>query len=97
MNNTTHYPNHDLEQDRQRLETLVKPTHGFAGLGLRQLLTTVGEKTMKFLTSGNDLRIWQRTSNGRPIWFAHDPITNRTRSFTSEQDVRQWLDNRYYE
>ena len=52
---------------------------------------------MKFLTSGNELRIWQRTSNGRPIWFAHDPITNRTRSFTSEQDVRQWLDNRYYE
>lgn len=52
---------------------------------------------MRFLTGGSDLRIWQRTRNGQPTWFAHDPVTNRTRSFVSEQDVRQWLDRRYYE
>lgn len=52
---------------------------------------------MKFLTQGNELRIWQRTRNGRPTWFAYDPVTNRTRSFYAEADLRHWLDQRYYD
>jgi hypothetical protein len=95
MNSTTRHPNHDLNRERQRLEALVQPTP--AGLGLKQLLTTLGDNTMKFLTGSNELRIWQRNQNGQSVWFAHDPVTNRTRSFASEQDVRHWLDRRYYE
>ncbi|MGB3138036.1 MAG: hypothetical protein WBG38_01190 [Nodosilinea sp.] len=94
---TTRTPN--LQQQRQRLETLVQPTPGDRSIrySLRQILTTLGDRTMKFLTGQNELRIWQRTRSGQPLWFAHDPVTNRTRSFCSEQDVRNWLDSRYYE
>jgi hypothetical protein len=97
MNSTTRHPNHDLNRERQRLEALVQPSRSPAGWGFKQLLTTVGERTMRFLTGSTELRIWQRHQNGRSIWFTHDPVTNRTRSFASEQDVRNWLDRRYYE
>ncbi|HZG39269.1 MAG TPA: hypothetical protein VEZ50_11370 [Nodosilinea sp.] len=104
---TTRKPNHDLQQQRQRLEALVQPTLGsridngpaYNGPihGLGQALKQLGDRTMRFFIGQNELRIWQRTRNGQPLWFAHDPVTNRTRSFHSEQDVRYWLDKRYYE
>lgn len=92
----------NLQQQRQRLENLVKPTlgsriHSPNHNGLRQALKQLGDRTMRFFTGQNELRIWQRSRNGQPLWFAHDPVTNRTRSFHSEQDVRTWLDQRYYE
>ncbi|WP_017299680.1 hypothetical protein [Nodosilinea nodulosa] len=105
---TTRNPNRDLQQQRQRLEALVQPTLGaridsspshngpiYSGLG--RAIKQLGDKTMRFFTGQNELRIWQRSRNGQPLWFAHDPVTNRTRSFYSEQDVRTWLDQRYYE
>jgi hypothetical protein len=100
MNSTTHnsnadFSNADLQRQRQRLETLVQPAP--QGRILTSLLTALGERTVKFLTTGNELRVWQRDRNGRTLWFAHDPITNRTRSFHAEEDLRSWLDSRYYE
>lgn len=104
---TTRKPNRDLQQQRQRLEALVQPTLGTSSIdnspthgpihGLGQTLKQLGNRTMRFFTGQNELRIWQRSRNGQPIWFAHDPETNRTRSFHSEQDVRTWIDKRYYE
>ncbi|WP_035986151.1 hypothetical protein [Leptolyngbya sp. KIOST-1] len=100
---TTRNPNRDLQQQRQRLEALVQPTLGSRPIhrpiahGLGQALKQLGDRAMRFFTGQNELRIWQRTRNGQPLWFAHDPVTNRTRSFYSEQDVRTWLDQRYYE
>ncbi|MGF1567158.1 MAG: hypothetical protein ACFCVD_03635 [Nodosilinea sp.] len=99
MNSTTNYPNHDLDRQRQRLEALVYPNTQpeKASSALVQALKTLGGGIVKFLTAQNELRIWQRTRNGRQTWFAYDPITNQTRRFYSEHEVRLWLDNRYYE
>lgn len=104
---TTRNINQDLQQQRRRLENLVQPTLGSQPIhrpveqgpihGLRQSLKQLGDRTMRFFTGQNELRIWQRSRNGQPLWFAHDPVTNRTRSFHSEQDVRTWLDQRYYD
>lgn len=52
---------------------------------------------MRFFTANQELRIWQRTRNGRQVWFAYDPITEQRRQFFAEEDVRHWLDARYYE
>ncbi|MEA5450497.1 hypothetical protein VB780_18090 [Leptolyngbya sp. CCNP1308] len=95
MNSTTRTTNSELNRQRQRLETLVQPTP--RALGLSQVFRSLGDRLLNFFTGTEELRIWQSTRNGHQVWFAHDPITNRTRSFYSEQDVRQWLDNRYYE
>lgn len=93
MNSTTRTTNSELNRQRQRLETLVQPTQR----PLDQALRTLGDRLLNFFTGTEELRIWQSTRNGHQVWFAHDPITNRTRSFYSEQDVRHWLDNRYAE
>lgn len=95
MNTTTRNPNSELNRQRQRLETLVQPVQRPSGLG--RALSNVGDRLLNFFTGTEELRIWQSTRNGHQVWFAHDPVTNRTRSFYSEQDVRHWLDNRYYE
>lgn len=95
MNSTTRTSNSDLSRQRQRLEALVQPTQSPSGLG--RVLNTLGDRLLNFFTGTEELRIWQSTRNGHQVWFAHDPITNRTRSFYSEQDVRHWLDNRYAE
>ncbi|MBE9138283.1 hypothetical protein IQ254_13990 [Nodosilinea sp. LEGE 07088] len=96
MTSTPHTSSYDLNRQRQHLETLVQqPTQPSITLG--NTLKQFGAKTMKFFTGHTEPRIWQRTRSGHSVWFAHDPITNRTRSFVSEQDVRIWLDNRYYD
>jgi hypothetical protein len=96
MTSTPHTSNYDLNRQRQHLETPVQqPTRPSITLG--NTLQQFGAKTMRFFTGQTEPRIWQRTRSGNAIWFAHDPITNSTRSFISEQDVRTWLDNRYYD
>ena len=88
--------NYDLNRQRQHLETLVQqPSQGSSPLA--QTLKQIGDRAMRFFTGQAEPRIWQRTRQGQPIWFAHDPITNRTRQFASEQEVRLWLEKRYYE
>lgn len=92
---TTRDQNYDLHRQRQRLEALVQPARG--GSDLAQTLKQLGDRAMRFFTGQTEPRIWQRTRQGQPTWFAHDPITNRTRQFSSEQEVRLWLEKRYYE
>lgn len=102
MNSTTQHPNQDFEQQRQRLEALVHPNYRAelaepAESALVRTCKTLGGGLVRFLTSQNELRIWQRTRQGRQTWFAYDPITNKTRQFYSEHEVRLWLDTRYNE
>ncbi len=86
---------YDLHRHRQRLEALVQPSQG--GKTLALTLKQLGNRAMRFFTGQTEPRVWQRTRQGQLTWFAHDPITNRTRQFSSEQDVRLWLEKRYYE
>jgi hypothetical protein len=45
----------------------------------------------------NDPRIWQRRDRfGRVYWQVYDPIRDRTIIFNSEEEVRYWLDQRFY-
>lgn len=92
---TTRDQSYDLHRQRQRLEALVPPAQG--GKTLAPSLKQLGDRAMRFFAGQTEPRIWQRTRQGQPTWFAHDPITNRTRQFSSEQDVRLWLEKRYYE
>ncbi|TVQ09423.1 MAG: hypothetical protein EA368_09490 [Leptolyngbya sp. DLM2.Bin27] len=87
---------HNLNLQRQRLEALVNsPAQGSSELA--QTLKQLGDRAMRFFTGQTEPRIWQRTRQGQLTWYAHDPVTNRTRQFSSEQEVRLWLEKRYYE
>ena len=96
MNSSTNCPN-PLNQQRQRLEHLVRYPQPAAASPFVQQLISLGGSLMKFFTAGHELRIWQRTRNGRQVWFAYDPITEQKHQFLAEEDVRHWLDTRYYE
>lgn len=98
MTNSSNYPQ-PLDQQRQRLEVLIQRP-GAAPQGsspVLQRLMTLGGRVISFLTTNQDLRIWQQTRQGRQIWFAYDPITDQKRQFFSEHELRIWLDSRYYD
>jgi hypothetical protein len=49
------------------------------------------------ISRGSEPRVWQKiNSNGQITWFAYDPETSISKAFSSEQDVRIWLETRYY-
>ena len=52
----------------------------------------------KFLVAGNELEIWQsRDRHGNLLWNVHDPRSGRSAQLDSEQEVRIWLEERYYQ
>jgi hypothetical protein len=97
MNSTTHNSNYDLDQQRLRLEALLQAEGCPSTEGVRQRVSTILCRLGRLLLHDNELRVWQRTYQGRTIWYAHDPLNNRARRFYSEQELRFWLENRYYE
>lgn len=41
--------------------------------------------------------VWQsHDRTGTVIWHAYDPLTNRAFACPSEDEMRQWLEERYY-
>lgn len=53
------------------------------------------------LTRRNEPRIWTSTiksgpQTGQKMWHLYDPITQQRQTMASEQEVRHWLDTRYY-
>ncbi|HEY9622834.1 MAG TPA: hypothetical protein V6C78_20925 [Crinalium sp.] len=49
------------------------------------------------ISNTSEPRIWQRRDrSGQLIWHVYDPTTNQSSRFTSEAEVRAWLDQRYY-
>ncbi len=56
-----------------------------------------GRSWVQFLTGGGEPKIWQTlTQNGEMIWNVYDPKTRKTEQFMNEEDVRIWIEQRYY-
>jgi hypothetical protein len=65
----------------------VKPASRF-GKFLQTLFTT--------MAGDAEPKIWQTTSrNGVMIWNVYDPTTKESTRFTTEADVRSWLEQRH--
>lgn len=92
--NSTPYSNYDLERQRQQLEALVRPQ---PTAPLRQTLLRLGQACFGWLLPTHGPRIQQRQQNGCVYWTAHDPVTSQTQRFYSEDDLRIWLEGRYYQ
>jgi hypothetical protein len=90
--NSTPYSQSNLERQRLQLEALVQTPSGRLNP-----LKTWGRIVIHALTAHRSPRIRQRMVQGQLQWVAYDPITQRTRYFLTEQDVRIWLESRYYE
>ena len=92
--NGTPYSRYDLERQRQRLESLVQPQPASP---LIKALQRFGQTLVTFLTNGQSPYIQQQWQNGGLVWRVYDPVTQQTQRFYSEDDLRLWLETRYYE
>ncbi|MBD2314374.1 hypothetical protein H6G20_22135 [Desertifilum sp. FACHB-1129] len=50
----------------------------------------------RYLAPATEPYIWQEIQRDRtPVWYVYDPHRDRTFCFTSESEVRIWIENRY--
>lgn len=59
----------------------------------RQFLAVV----LNSMSSSKTYQIWKKTDGiGHTWWYVYDPSTQRTHYFSSENEVRVWIESRYY-
>lgn len=64
-------------------------------LTLQSTLSLIWDMVLSLLS--NESRIWQRRDRfGKLYWRIYDPSSDRSITFTSEQEIRKWLDQRFY-
>jgi hypothetical protein len=52
---------------------------------------------LAYFNDGSELRIWRAIHDDQLVWRVYDPVTRRRTEFTSELDLRIWLEKRYYQ
>lgn len=52
---------------------------------------------VRFLAPQDSLHIQTRELNGQTTWIVSDRTTQARQQFTSEQALRTWLEERYYQ
>lgn len=64
------------------------------------LSVTLIQSLVKFFDSASHDRepkiSQKRDRNGSTYWLLYDPVTRQYTSFASEEEVRIWLEKRYY-
>lgn len=89
-----------LERHHRRLPTLInRPTYttAYHPVHLGRLLNQAAQGLMHWLTDGSMLRVSRVTQQGNEVWKVYDPITSHTRYFAQEEDLRVWMEERYYQ
>lgn len=61
-------------------------------------LQTIFQNLVTVITSKNELQVWQKSDrSGNTEWHAYDPATGRSVCVASEQEMRYWIEERYYQ
>lgn len=75
------------------LEAIETPKSTF---NLTKTLQKVWQRAVDWAVRGDEIRVWKtQTSEGQTIWRLYDPISDRSTCFSSEAEVRIWLEQRY--
>lgn len=58
----------------------------------------IWQSLVKWIASGSELQVWQESDrHGRTFcWHAYDPETRNHACFGSEEEIRMWIEQRYY-
>lgn len=100
MDSYGRYPNSiKLDIERQKLERLFEQSRPLRYRKARLLLglKQIGAFLLNLFMTGDEPRIWVDKSSTEKRWCAYDPITNRSISSASEEGLRVWLEQRYYQ
>lgn len=61
-------------------------------------LKQIWQPIARMLESNTEPYVWKTYDQmGNPIWHAHDPVTGQESEWISEDDLRVWLEERYYQ
>ncbi|MBD2175644.1 hypothetical protein H6F42_01760 [Pseudanabaena sp. FACHB-1998] len=65
---------------------------------LMESLKRLGQKIAEYFTSQSEIKVWQlQARSGKPYWRVYDPNTNRSATFGSEEEVRIWIEELFYQ
>lgn len=87
-----------LDLQRERLEILLnQPTNTAYRLGrLGEFFTHLGQGIFNWLATDSTPKISKHVQGDAEVWKVYDPTVNRTLYFSHEDDLRIWMDQRYY-
>lgn len=64
---------------------------------LQQILKKMRGNVLQWLSSNSEPRIWQsKDRKGNIYWHIYDPRTAQSSQFSSEAEVKAWIDGQYY-
>lgn len=73
----------------------LRRTLGAIALRLKFVLLLVWDAVAA--PTSSEPRVWQKRDRfGQIYWQVYDPIRDRSARFSSEQEVRQWLEENFY-
>lgn len=65
---------------------------------LMESLKRLGQRIAEYFTSQSEIKIWQlQARSGKTYWRVYDPNTNRSATFSSEEEVRIWIEELFYQ
>jgi len=74
----------------------IQPSAIFAYLAFA--LKQFGERLVQLVLGSHEVQVWQgRDRHGNMYWRVYDPVTKASDSFSSVNEVRIWLEQRYYQ
>ncbi|MBT9315016.1 hypothetical protein [Leptothoe spongobia] len=87
-----------LEVQRRQLEHLWQPTTPAQKIkqASSNLLRNAGQWLVQTLTEGDQLRIWTTETSEGTRWCVRNPVDDMQHQFDSEEALRVWLEQRYY-
>jgi len=86
----THTWHFSLPAIQETIQKSLWAIYGFA--------RKAGTRISDSLITDSEPKAWQvRDHSGATYWRVYDPATNRAHAFSSEAEVRMWLEQRYYQ
>lgn len=71
---------------------------GRAWAAAKQYLSPMASRLLAYLCGSTDLSVTvKRDRSGHRVFLAYDPVTQQRHTFSSEQALRAWADQRYYQ
>lgn len=71
--------------------------HNSIHLPVGSAFRTILQQIAQFFISSNEPRIWTTTDcYGTTSWHVYDPVRDVKASLESEDEMRAWLERRYY-
>ncbi|HLO47461.1 MAG TPA: hypothetical protein VK211_03445 [Kamptonema sp.] len=65
---------------------------------LLSLLKGIFQPLLAAIICRDQIRIWQTSDRyGKTLWHAYDPATGRSTSVATEDEMRVWIEQRYYQ